>query len=56
MDRVYLDHAGATLPSVSMMEEIASNLVSDSFNYSNPHSRHQSGQNSAAMMKHMKEK
>uniref|UniRef100_A0A914Y5T4 Aminotransferase class V domain-containing protein n=1 Tax=Panagrolaimus superbus TaxID=310955 RepID=A0A914Y5T4_9BILA len=53
--RIYLDHAGATLPSMAQMEEISSNLTTDIFRLGNPHSRHQSGETTADIIKQVKE-
>uniref|UniRef100_A0A7E4WBH3 MOSC domain-containing protein n=1 Tax=Panagrellus redivivus TaxID=6233 RepID=A0A7E4WBH3_PANRE len=50
MRRIYLDHAGATLPSTTQMASIADSLASDVFRLGNPHSRHTSGQTTAAVI------
>uniref|UniRef100_A0AC34FNQ3 MOSC domain-containing protein n=1 Tax=Panagrolaimus sp. ES5 TaxID=591445 RepID=A0AC34FNQ3_9BILA len=55
MPRIYLDHAGATLPSTAQMQEISCNLMADVLRLGNPHSRHQSGETTADIIKQVKE-
>uniref|UniRef100_A0A914Q7U7 Aminotransferase class V domain-containing protein n=1 Tax=Panagrolaimus davidi TaxID=227884 RepID=A0A914Q7U7_9BILA len=55
MSRIYLDHAGATLPSEAQIKEISENLMKDVFRLGNPHSRHQSGETTLDIIKQVKE-
>lgn len=44
-ERIYLDHAGATLPSPKLLERVANSLISPNLlQIGNPHSSHLSAQ------------
>lgn len=43
-ERIYLDHAGATLPSYKLLQRISDSLINPSLRIGNPHSSHISAQ------------
>ncbi|KAI1706392.1 aminotransferase class-V domain-containing protein [Ditylenchus destructor] len=48
--RVYLDHAGATLPSSELLKSVAESLTITDLCLGNPHSRHYSGQSTTSLI------
>lgn len=55
-NRIYLDYAGAAIPTKELLNAIANSFIANDIVWANPHSSHELGQKSKALLQKSREK